>query len=119
MSTSRYIFDTDIVILFLYVLMLVGDSALAYKTALVTAMGIYILAFIQMMFKSGRPFWDAANISSNGHCYFGFAGPSQGAFLMTFFWPYVIVMFLFKYYKHPHRVLNWVLLALLVILWVD
>ena len=58
MSISRYIFDTEIIIEVLFILMLVGDSALAYKTTLVTAIGIYILAFIQMMFKSGRPFWD-------------------------------------------------------------
>ena len=119
MSTSRYIFDTEIIIEVLFMLMLVGDSALAYKTTLVTAIGIYILAFIQMMFKSGRPFWDQADISSNGHCYFGFAGPSQGSFLMTFFWPYVIIMFLFKYYKNPHKVLNWILMVILVGLWVD
>ena len=38
---------------------------------------------------------------------------------MTFFWPYVIIMFLFKYYKNPHRVLNWILMVILVGLWVD
>ena len=46
MSTSRYIFDTEVIIEVLFMLMLIGDSALAYKTTLVTAMGIYILSFI-------------------------------------------------------------------------
>ena len=119
MAISKYIFDTDTIIEFLFVLMLVAVSALAYKTTLVTCIGIYLLAFMQMMFKSGRPFWDNAEISSNGHCYFGFAGPSQGTYLMTFFWPYIIIMFLFKYHKTPHRILNWILLVFLTLLWID
>jgi hypothetical protein len=60
-----------------------------------------------------------ADINSNGHCYFDFAGPSQSAFMMTFFWPYVIIMFLFKYYKQPNRVLNWILLIVLFCCWAD
>ena len=46
MSIPRYIFATEVIIEVLFILMLIGDSALAYKTSLVTAMGIYILAFI-------------------------------------------------------------------------
>ena len=38
---------------------------------------------------------------------------------MTFFWPYVIIMFLCKYYKRPNKVLNWLLTFILLICWVD
>jgi len=38
---------------------------------------------------------------------------------MTFFWPYVQIMFLAKYYKSPSRVLSWFLFAVLMIFWVD
>lgn len=38
---------------------------------------------------------------------------------MTFFWPYVIIMFLFKYYRAPNKWLNWILLILLFLTWVD
>lgn len=99
--------------------MLLSDSWLAYKTTLVTCLGIFALAFLQMSFKSGRPFWDVAEISSNGHCLFDFAGPSQVAFTMTFFFPYLIIMFLLKYYKSPSRILVWLAVTLLLVCWVD
>ena len=72
-----------------------------------------------MAFKSGRPFWDSADIHSNGHCYFDFSGPSNSAFMMTFFWPYVIIMFLFKYYKSPNKCINWCLFVVLILCWVE
>jgi len=50
---------------------------------------------------------------------FSFAGPSQTGFIMTFFWPYVIIMFGFKYYKKPKVIINFILLLLLLVAWVD
>jgi len=38
---------------------------------------------------------------------------------MTFFWPYVIIMFGFKYYKNPQIVIMFIFLALLLAAWVD
>ena len=67
-------------IFILLMLLLLADSWLAYKTTLVTGIGLYFIAFLQLCFKSGRPFWDRAEISSNGHCLFDFSGPSQSAF---------------------------------------
>ena len=117
---APYVFNTtDFVIFTLFALLLLADSWLAYKTTLVTGFGIYLIAFMQLSFKSGRPFWDVAEISSNGHCLFDFSGPSESAFIMTFFWPYVLIMFFSKYYKSPKRILNWILLAILFIFWVD
>jgi len=98
---------------------LCADSWLAYKTTLVTCMGVFSIAFLQMSFKSGRPFWDVAEITSNGHCLFDFSGPSQAAFTMTFFYPYLIIMFLFKYCRNPNRIVNWLLIGVLLIFWAD
>ena len=99
--------------------MLFADSWLAYKTTLVAGIGIYYLAMFQMTFKSGRPQWDVGAIDVNGVCLFDFGGPSQAAFIMTFFWPYIIIMFLCKYYKRPNKVLNWLLTFILLACWVD
>ena len=38
---------------------------------------------------------------------------------MTFFWPYVIIQFLFKYYKSPNKIVNWTLLFILLASWAD
>ena len=113
------LFTSEVTIFVLFGLLLLADSWLAYKTALVTGIGLYFICFLQLGFKSGRPFWDKAEISSNGHCLFDFAGPSQSAFTMTFFWPYCLIMFLSKYYKSPSRLLNWTLIILLLVFWVD
>ena len=119
MAGPHFLFDTKMVVYTLFTLHLFSDCWLAYKTTLVTCMAITWLTFLQLSFKSGRPFWDYAEISSNGHCYYSFAGPSQSAFTMTFFWPYVIIMFLFKYYKSPNKCVNWCLIFVLLLTWVD
>ena len=119
MQVPYVIFGAEFTIYMLFALLLLADSWLAYKTALVTGVGIYFMSFLQMCFKSGRPFWDVAEISSNGHCLFDFSGPSHSAFIMTFFWPYVQIMFLAKYYRSPSKFINWILLAVLLIFWVD
>lgn len=119
MSIPHLLFEVNFVVFSLYGLLLIGDSWLAYKTTLVTCFGIFFISFLQMAFKSGRPFWDKVNIHSNGHCYFDFSGPSNSSFMMTFYWPYVIIMFLFKYYKSPNKCLNWTLLFLLVLCWAE
>ena len=102
-----------------FTLLLLADSWLAYKTTLVTSLGMYWVTFLQLAYKSGRPFWDVAEISSNGHCLFDFAGPSDIGFSMTFFWPYVQIMFLAKYYKKPSALVHIILLTLIIICWVD
>lgn len=72
-----------------------------------------------MCMRSGRPFWDSLEILSNDTCLFDFAGPSSTSFGMTFFWPYVIIMFGLKYYKDPKFILMFILLGVLVLIWVD
>ena len=119
MQVPYVIFSTEATVYMLFALLLIADSWLAYKTALVTGVGIYFMSFLQMCFKSGRPFWDVAEIASFGHCLFDFSGPSLSAFTMTFFWPYVQIMFLAKYYRSPSKFINWILLIILLIFWVD
>ena len=101
-----------------FTLLLLADSWLAYKTTLVTSLGMYWVTFLQLAYKSGRPFWDVAEISSNGHCKLDFGSPNESAFVMTFFWPYVIIMYLFKYSPRPPVVLNLFLIVFLLLVWV-
>ncbi len=119
MAAPHKCLSGQVIVYVLFALHLAADSWLAYKTTLVTCFGIYLLAIMQVSFKSGRPFWDVSAISSNGYCLYDFAGPSETAFTMTFFWPYVIIMFLFKYYRTTKRVISWILLFLLLVVWVD
>ena len=46
MFFPHLLFDNDTIIFIMFILHLVGDSWLAYKTTLVTSMGIYFLSFI-------------------------------------------------------------------------
>mmetsp|Transcript_14986 Transcript_14986/g.20334 ORF Transcript_14986/g.20334 Transcript_14986/m.20334 type:complete len:137 (+) Transcript_14986:456-866(+) len=112
------IFETKFVIFSCYALLLLADSWLAYKTTLVSGFAIYFISFLQLCFRSGRPFWDVSTITSNNQCLFDFAGPSEAGFLMTFFWPYVMVMFGFKYYKNPKVFINFLLMGVLLFAWV-
>ena len=119
MGAPHWLFADFVVVFCCFGLLLIADSWLAYKTTLVTGMGIFTISLINMCFRSGRPFWDLLDISSNNLCLFSFAGPSATAFYMTFFWPYVITIFSFKYHKNPPVIVNFLLLGLLCIFWVD
>jgi len=44
-TLPHYFFETNFIVYSLFALLLVGDSWLAYKTTLVTCMGIYFVAF--------------------------------------------------------------------------
>ena len=72
----------------------------------------------QIAFKDGRPFWDVGAISSNGHCKLDFGSPNEQSFLMTFFYPYIMIMYLFKYSTRPPILLNLILILALITMWV-
>ena len=91
----------DNVNLIFYFLHLLFDSLLTFKTTLLTCVGLFWLSVLQMIFKSGRPFWDQSDITSYGHCKFDFASPSQTLYLWTFLGPYIIIMYLMKYNSDP------------------
>lgn len=58
MELPYQLFETKFVVYSCYALLLLADSWLAYKTTLVTCLGIYMVTFTEMCFRSGRPFWD-------------------------------------------------------------
>jgi hypothetical protein len=41
---------------------MVADSLLAFKGALLTSIGIYIMSFLNIIYKDGRPFWNSYEI---------------------------------------------------------
>ena len=117
LSSTHYVFNRQECMVVIYILVLVADSLLTFKTTILTTFGIYVMGVMQLAFKDGRPFWDVAGISSNGHCKLDFGSPNESSFLMTFFWPYVIIMYLFKYAPRPPIVLNLILILINVLLW--
>jgi hypothetical protein len=98
-----------------YLLHLLSDSLLTFKTTLLASFGIYTLALLQMAFKSGRPFWDRADISSFDHCKFDFSSPAQSIFITTFLGPYIILNFFVKYNNKPNKAINAVMWTLLFV----
>jgi hypothetical protein len=41
---------------------LCADSLLAFKGSIVTAVGIYFMALLNLIYKDGRPFWNDSRI---------------------------------------------------------
>ena len=59
--------------------------------------GLYFLTILNTFYKDGRPFWNVAKITSNGHCLYDFGSPSVTTFILTFFYSYILIMYRFKY----------------------
>jgi hypothetical protein len=78
-------------LIFLIITQMYTDSLIAFKVGLTTSFGIFLVAFISMLFKDGRPFWDLDKINSNGNCFFSFAGPDIRQFILTFVCPYLFI----------------------------
>ena len=95
---------------------LCADSLLAFKGSIVTAVGIYFMALLNLIYKDGRPFWNDSRISSYNHCIFSFASPSQNAFVAFFFNFYMLIMGRYKYAGETNKFVNAALITLIVIL---
>ena len=54
-----------------------------------------------MIYKDGRPFWIDDEINAY-HCAFDFSGPSYHMFIITFMYPYVLIIYLMKYATEVH-----------------
>ena len=91
LSGTQYIFNKEEIVVILYLLVLMCDSLLSFKSTILGTLGIYLMGMVQLAFKDGRPFWDKAEITSNGHCKSSFGSPNESAFLMTFFYPYIMI----------------------------
>ena len=76
LTAPIWLMGTEHISLVFYFLHLCTDSLLTFKATILTGFGLYFLAMMQMIFKSGRPFWDNARITSYGHCKFDFASPT-------------------------------------------
>jgi hypothetical protein len=82
---------------------LMTDSLLAFKSAIITCMGYYILTFLKLMYKDGRPFWLDETIVGY-RCRFDFGGPAYHLYTMITFWAYNIIMYRMKY---ADKVIMW------------
>lgn len=78
------------------------DSLIAFKSAILTCFGIYIMTFLKLLYKDGRPFWTSDPIEGFV-CSFDFGGPAYHLFILTFFWSYNIVMQKMKYTERVNR----------------
>lgn len=96
-SAPAQIFQPFVAGLLMVAWYLCFDSLLAFKGSIVTAVGIFFVSFLNLMYKDGRPFWNASAILSENHCVFSFASPSGTSFTVFFFNFYMLIMGRYKY----------------------
>jgi len=87
---------------FMEFLYLTTDSLLAFKTAIITCFGYYILTFLKLMYKDARPFWLSNDITGYS-CRFDFGDPSYHLYTLTTFWVYNIIMYKMKYAEKVNK----------------
>jgi len=98
-----YLFSVNTTCLFMCLFFLSTDSLIAFKSAILTCFGVYIMSFLKLVYKDGRPFWLSSQV--NGLlCEFDFAGPAFHLFIVSFFWSYNIVMYCMKYAEKVNKV---------------
>ena len=90
---------------FLY---LTTDSLLAFKTAIITCFGYYILTCLKLMYKDARPFWLSNDIVGYS-CRFDYGDPSYHLYTITTFWVYNIIMYQMKYAEKVNKQLVYIL----------
>lgn len=90
---------TSAVLIFLY---LMSDSLIAFKSALLACFGIYFVTILKLLYKDGRPYWVDGKIKAS-LCVFDFSGPSYAAFLLAFFYSYLVIMYCMKYVERVNR----------------
>jgi len=99
------------------------DSLIAFKSAFLTCIGLYLISVMNMFNKDSRPYWEELGISSYDICYFDFASPDLPMFILTFSYTYNLIMYRFKYTKQKTSILNksvtglFILLLVLLIIW--
>ena len=80
-----------------------------------TCFGLYLITFLKMLYKDGRPFWLIPPIDGY-ECMFDFAGPGYHLYIITFFWSYNIIMYQMKYSSNVNMALVKSLFGVLVLL---
>ena len=91
------------------------DSLIAFKSALLTCFGFYVITFLKLLYKDPRPYWLNPNIYGYD-CAFDFAGPGYHLYTITFFWSYNIVMQGMKYSEKVNYYLIYFLFFLLTLM---
>jgi len=86
----------------MFMLYLSTDSLIAFKSSIMTCFGIYLITFLKLLYKDGRPFWINADIIGY-ECMFDFAGPAYHLYMITFFWLYNIIMYCMKYSENVNK----------------
>ena len=71
---------------------LFADPLLGFKISIVTFFGIFMISFIKLIYQIPRPFWKYLEIKGK-KCSYDFSGPSDHAFVTTFFYSYAILIF--------------------------
>ena len=96
---------------------LFADPLLGFKSSLVTFFGVFIIAFIKLIYQIPRPYWKFLEIEGK-KCNFDFSGPSDHTFLSTFFYSYIIIIFSkYSEVRRPRLAMTLLILnAVLVIL---
>lgn len=61
-SVPIWLFDPFYAGFLMIIWYMVADSLLAFKGALLTSIGIYIMSFLNIIYKDGRPFWNSYEI---------------------------------------------------------
>lgn len=92
---------------FLY---LFSDSLLGYKTSMVTFFGVFIIAIIKLIYQIPRPFWIFGDVEGKA-CTMDFSGPSDHAFLATFFYSYITLI----YSKYTDKYINRIRISVLLV----
>jgi hypothetical protein len=109
------LFKANTTCLCMCLLFLSTDSLIAFKSAILTCFGLYIMTFLKLIYKDGRPFWLAANIYGL-ICEFDFAGPAYHLFILSFFWCYNIIMYCMKYAREVNKPLVIILFSTVFIM---
>lgn len=98
----------EITCFFMFFFYLSTDSLIAFKSAILTCFGIFLITFLKLIYKDGRPFWIEKEIIGYA-CAFDFGGPGYHLYTLTFFWSYNIIMYCMKYAEK----VNYLLVAIL------
>lgn len=84
---------------------------------MVTYIGIFTIILLKLMYKIPWPFWIDSQISGKT-CDLDFSGPSDHAFMITFFYSYNIIIFFHWYSEEPKTRLVAFLIGLNVFVWI-
>jgi hypothetical protein len=115
MKIPLFLVRPEVTLFFMCLLYLATDSLIAFKSSILTCFGLYIITFLKLLYKDGRPFWIQADIKGQS-CQFDFGGPGYHLYTVTFFWFYNIVMYCMKYAERVNNALVGVLFTLLGLL---